>query len=97
MPYSTKAILLLPACCLAFALSFCQQANNWYFGNKAGLSFSSNPPLALANGALNTPEGCASISNDTGRLQFYTDGVSVWNRGGYPAEIAHRWVCRERR
>ena len=80
MPYSTKAFLLLPACCLAFALSFCQQANNWYFGNKAGLSFGSNPPQALADGALNSHEGCASISNDTGRLQFYTDGVSVWNR-----------------
>ncbi|HEY1872552.1 MAG TPA: hypothetical protein VGG71_15925, partial [Chitinophagaceae bacterium] len=59
---------------------FGQQGNNWYFGANAGLSFNSNPPTALLNGALNTYEGCASISDNNGQLLFYTDGVSVWNK-----------------
>jgi len=76
----TKTLLLLPACCLAFALAFCQQGNTWYFGNKAGLSFNSLPPVVLTDGAINTIEGCSAISDDTGQLLFYTDGGKVWNR-----------------
>ena len=55
------------------------EANIWYFGNNAGLDFNTNPPTPLTNGALNTSEGCASISNKNGALVFYTDGTTVWN------------------
>jgi hypothetical protein len=37
------------------------EANNWYFGSNAGLSFTSGSPVAITNGQLNTDEGCASI------------------------------------
>lgn len=57
-----------------------QQGNNWYFGENAGLSFNTNPPTALTNGQLNSREGCASISDRTGAILFYTDGISVYNR-----------------
>jgi gliding motility-associated-like protein len=61
-----------------------QQANNWYFGDHAGLSFSTSPPTALLNGAINTNEGCASVSNASGNLLFYTDGVTIWNKNHVP-------------
>lgn len=57
-----------------------QRFYNWYFGNRAGVNFSSGAPVALTNGQLITTEGCASISDASGILLFYTDGVSVWNR-----------------
>lgn len=56
------------------------QANNWYFGTYAGLTFNTTPPTALTNGALTTGEGCAAMSDPNGNLLFYTDGIRVWNR-----------------
>lgn len=57
-----------------------KQANYWYFGDNAGVTFSLGPPTALTNGALSTGEGCSSISTATGELQFYTDGRFVYNK-----------------
>jgi len=55
------------------------QANIWYFGENAGINFNSGTPVALTNGALNTFEGCATISTPDGDLLFYTDGSTVYN------------------
>lgn len=52
---------------------------NWYFANKVGITFNTTPPSLLTDGALNTVEGCATISTKAGRLLFYTDGISVWD------------------
>ncbi|QMU28890.1 PD40 domain-containing protein [Adhaeribacter radiodurans] len=57
-----------------------KEANIWYFGERAGLDFTSGKPVPLANSMLSTMEGCATISNTDGNLLFYTNGVSVWNR-----------------
>ena len=58
------------------------EANNWYFGEFAGITFNTpdRSPKALTDGALNTLEGCATISGKDGKLLFYTDGITVWNR-----------------
>ena len=56
------------------------EANNWYFGENAGITFNSGNPVALIDGQLNTYEGCASISDSNGQLLFYTNGISVWNK-----------------
>lgn len=56
------------------------EANNWYFGNHAGLSFASGSPVALTDGQLVTDEGCATISTASGQLMFYTDGTTVYNK-----------------
>jgi PKD repeat protein len=53
---------------------------NWYFGNNAGVTFNSGAPVALTNGILTTTEGVATISDNSGNLLFYTDGVTVYNR-----------------
>jgi gliding motility-associated-like protein len=66
---------------LKVCISFSQNENNiWYFGNKAGLDFSSGSPVALTNGALYNLEGCASVSDSEGKLLFYTNGLTVWNK-----------------
>lgn len=63
-----------------------KEAYNWYFGENAGITFNTPDlrPIALTNGALVTDEGCATISDKDGRLLFYTDGVTVWNRNHVP-------------
>src|SRR5688572_18290741 len=52
----------------------------WYFGGNAGLNFATSPPTVLTNGAVNTAEGSASISNSAGNILFYSDGVTVYNQ-----------------
>lgn len=66
-----------------FAFGFVSAQNtydNWFFGKHAGMSFQGNNVFALVTGSLNTTEGCASISDSTGHLMFYTNGVTVWNK-----------------
>jgi hypothetical protein len=36
-----------------------RSANTWYFGRQAGLSFDTDPPTILTNGATNAFEGTA--------------------------------------
>jgi large repetitive protein len=70
------------------------RANVWYFGNGAGLDF--NPLFQtpqgevtdISNGAMNAPEGSATISDRNGQVVLYTDGVSVWSRFGGTTPIA---------
>lgn len=67
---------------LASTVTFAQSIGDyWYFGQKAGINFApvSHSPSPLVNGAMNTSEGCATISDNTGHLIFYTDGKTVWN------------------
>src|SRR6218665_3184083 len=54
------------------------QTHKWYFGKNAGLDFATSPPTVLT-GALNSYEGCASISDASGNLLFYTNGDTVYN------------------
>ena len=60
------------------------EANNWFFGNGAGLVFNNLTGTvtasAAAAGTINTGEGCSSISDVNGNLLFYTDGRNVWDR-----------------
>jgi len=50
----------------------------WYFGSNAGLDFKTDPPTPLLDGQVNTFEGCAVISDASGNLMFYTDGITIW-------------------
>ncbi|MFN3405199.1 MAG: PKD domain-containing protein [Cytophagaceae bacterium] len=81
-------IMLIILLMIKISQTNAQQANIWYFGTKAGLNFNTTPPTVLTNGAIITPtvspgmegEGVASISDNSGNLLFYTDGVTVYNR-----------------
>ncbi|RED97052.1 PKD domain-containing protein [Marinoscillum furvescens] len=56
-------------------------ANQWYFGEQAGLDFNFTPPQVLEDANLmDSPEGCATISDQDGQLLFYTNGSTVWNK-----------------
>ncbi len=66
---------------MSIQLTFAQgENNNWYFGYNAGVTFNNGIPEALTTGALGTNEGCATVSDATGNLLFYTNGVTVYNR-----------------
>jgi len=57
---------------------------NWYFGQRAGLTFKGGPARVLTDGAMVSGEGCATISDAQGNLLFYTNGLTAWNRLHHP-------------
>lgn len=62
-------------------LSFSQtETNFWYFGNNAGLDFNIGELAILEDGAMQTPAGCATVSDMDGGLLFYSNGQTVWNK-----------------
>ncbi|HAH60041.1 MAG TPA: hypothetical protein DCL86_18065, partial [Bacteroidales bacterium] len=60
-----------------------KQANNWYFGHEAGITFQQgSPPIALTDGkSISLGEmGTACMSDKDGNLLFYTDGKTIYNK-----------------
>ncbi|WP_010518682.1 T9SS type B sorting domain-containing protein [Croceivirga radicis] len=78
MNYRLFILLLLLS--KSFTIYGQNRANIWYFGYGAGLDFNSGVPVPLLDGLLFTTEGCASISDTSGRLLFYTDGRVIFDR-----------------
>ena len=56
-----------------------KEGNIWYFGSNAGIDFNTEIPTAITDGAMDTPEGCATMCDNMGNILFYTNGVTVWN------------------
>ena len=56
-----------------------QRADNWVFGQRAVLSFTSGQPASTQLSSMYQSEGSTSISDENGQLLFYSDGVSVWS------------------
>ena len=58
------------------------QNTNWYFGDFAGLNFNdgTQAPTLLLDSNMNADGGSATVSDDTGNLLFYSNGVNVYNR-----------------
>lgn len=83
MKIFTKKISRIFFLAIVFSLTSFLNAQNegkkWYFGQNAGLDFSTAPPTILTNGQLTTFEGCSSIADFAGNLLFYTDGITVWD------------------
>lgn len=76
-----KSKLLVLFITISVMTSFAQgEANNWYFGQNAAITFNSGTPAALINSAMQTVEGCATLSDESGNLLFYTDGRTIYNR-----------------
>ena len=72
--------LLAVALLLPFVALSQHEADNWYFGDSAALSFAGGAPVALTNSNMSIQEGATSVSDQNGQLLFYCDGMSVWNR-----------------
>jgi gliding motility-associated-like protein len=72
--YITLSLIFLTSIC------FSQNQNNiWYFGERAGVSFNTNPPSALDDGVFSHAEGVSSVCDINGDLLFFTNGMQVWN------------------
>lgn len=54
--------------------------DNWYFGNMAAIKFNGTTPTVVTNGGMFANEGCATMSDASGNLLFYTNGLTVWNK-----------------
>lgn len=76
----TRLLFFLLMGVFPYFVSAQKEANIWYFGENAGLDFTSGAPVYLLNSAMNKDEGCSSVSNPSGNLLFYTDGIHVWNK-----------------
>ncbi|AIZ62687.1 hypothetical protein PK28_01530 [Hymenobacter sp. DG25B] len=61
-------------------------ANTWYFGFKAGLDFNQasadSLPKVLTDGAMDAPAGSGVMSDQNGKILFYSNGETVWNGDG---------------
>jgi len=71
-----------------------KEANNWLFGNRAGINFNSNPPQPILNGKTVGNVGSASISDANGNLQFYFNSNynfndTIYNRNHQPMPNGH--------
>ena len=64
-----------------------QQGVKWFFGANAGLDFQGGSPKPITDGKLNTIEGTSSIADTKGKLLFYTDGITVFDRNGNPMKL----------
>jgi WD40 repeat protein len=71
------AVVFIVSCLKIYAQ---KEANNWYFGTNAGLSFNGVNPIAIVGGADVTLDNSSSISDSAGNVLFYTNGVTVWNK-----------------
>jgi hypothetical protein len=56
---------------------YCQFANNWIIGNNIGLNFNNNPPTTFTGGVCGNTDNSSAISNSSGNVLFYTDGMTV--------------------
>ena len=64
----------------SFSVAQENSAHQWFFGNNAGVDFSTGVPIGVSGGALYTGEGCATVGDINGNLLFYTDGGDVYNK-----------------
>lgn len=78
-----KKLILFSFSLFLSLTSFSQkQTDKWYFGNGVGLDFSTGTPSVIAAGASTymPSEGCSVISDASGNLLFYTDGMAVYDK-----------------
>ena len=77
-----KKILLILSLFISLNVVGQGEASNWYFGENAGMQFdlATGNTTTLNDGQLSTNEGCSTISDANGKLLFYSDGITVWNR-----------------
>lgn len=79
-----KKFLLIYLLFLSCLQAFSQRNNNWYFGRRAALDFNAVPgqsvPVSIDNCAMISDEACATISDESGKLLFYTNGTTVYNK-----------------
>ncbi len=56
------------------------QSLNWVFGDTTLMDFREDVPAISRASGMFSDEGCTSISDNSGNLLFYSNGVAVWNK-----------------
>ncbi len=60
------------------------RASNWVFGEQARINFDSGEAIAeRVDAGFNIPNGTASISDESGNLLFFSDGIKLWSGGHF--------------
>ncbi len=77
-----KLPLILIFCLFAHYGYSQQRAAVWYFGNRAGIDFSGGLPVPVNGNQMVAEKGCSVVCNREGQIQFYTNGILLWNRKG---------------
>ena len=72
-------LLILLVAISGACFSQSKRISHWYFGYEAGLDFSTGNPTVDLTGKFSSDEGCATMSDESGRLLFYSNGEKVWN------------------
>ncbi len=75
-----KKITLFLLLVFLYNNSNAQFNNNWYIGVNAGLNFSTATPSVLTNGKSPSNDYTSTMSDASGNLLFYTDGITVWDK-----------------
>ncbi len=78
MKYIAFMICMVACCSHTFSQHY---MDNWYFGVKASLNFSTGVPVNQPS-PMSGFEACASISDSIGSLLFFSNGISIWDRNG---------------
>jgi hypothetical protein len=73
--FLTGLILLL-----SFAGYSQGEFNNWFFGNKAAITFNASPPTNIPSTQMNSVTATASVSDSNGLVLFYSNGNAVFDR-----------------
>lgn len=55
-----------------------KETDKWFFGSAAALDFTSGTPVVISS-PMYTSEGTSAISDATGKLRFFTNGVDVYD------------------
>lgn len=74
-----RILIISLLCAVSDFMQSQNETSKWYFGINAGLDFMTTPPSPLLNSAMTVLEGCSSMSDASGNLMFYTDGITVYN------------------
>lgn len=75
-----KKIIFLLFLITLYSYSNAQFNNNWYIGVNAGLNFSTATPSVLTNGKSPSNDYTSTMSDASGNLLFYSDGITVWDK-----------------
>jgi hypothetical protein len=77
---TAKNLLVFLFILISFSTNAQKYGNTWYFGDKAGMHFNNCNPVAVTTSDIDGFEGCATYSDTSGQVLFYTNGEKVWNR-----------------
>ena len=73
-------LMLLLVFVINAGVLFAQFPKTWYFGQQAGVDFSSGSSVnVLLSNSISTPEGCATWANSQGGVTFFSNGTTKYS------------------